>query len=471
MMWYYKDEDIEIGPLKNSELKELVKTKVINGRTLVRNDEDTTWLPLAQRVAAKVQEQKKANAPSATPPPISPKDQELSLEEPLTQAPQKPSTPSLTSAQPQELTLEEPEIPNTPPPTSTQPQELTLEEPVDQTLEKIVKPQGPKERKLYNFPFSFTGNGSEYFKIWIVNILLSIVTLGIYSAWAKVRKKQYFYGNTKVNGTSFNYLANPITILKGRVIVFIGFVIYSIMESFNPYIALAMALAMLPLLPLFIVRALKFNARNSATRNIRFNFHATYIDAAKVFLFWPLLIPFTLGIIFPYVYFKQKKFIVENSSFGTTPFSFTAEPGNYYKIYLKLILPAIGVGIIGAIANSFFTYSSALISLVFYLYVIAYISVKNTNLLYNSTRLGNHSFTSNMITKEYLIIFVTNSLATVFTAGFFFPVAEIRMHKYQLERLSLNAVGSLDQFVADEKHQVSALGDEAVDFFDLDIGI
>ena len=51
-------------------------------------------------------------------------------------------------------------------------------------------------------PFQFTGTGGEYFKIWIVNILLSIVTLGIYSAWAKVRRKQYFYGNTRVAGSA-----------------------------------------------------------------------------------------------------------------------------------------------------------------------------------------------------------------------------------------------------------------------------
>lgn len=47
--------------------------------------------------------------------------------------------------------------------------------------------------------FSFTGTGSEYFRIWIVNLLLSIVTLGIYSAWAKVRRMKYFYRNTRLN--------------------------------------------------------------------------------------------------------------------------------------------------------------------------------------------------------------------------------------------------------------------------------
>ena len=34
---------------------------------------------------------------------------------------------------------------------------------------------------------SFTGDGKEYFRIWVVNLLLTLATFGIYSAWAKVR--------------------------------------------------------------------------------------------------------------------------------------------------------------------------------------------------------------------------------------------------------------------------------------------
>jgi uncharacterized membrane protein YjgN (DUF898 family) len=54
----------------------------------------------------------------------------------------------------------------------------------------------------------FTGQAGEYFRIWIVNVCLSIVTLGIYSAWAKVRRKRYFYGNTLLKDAAFEYLAD-----------------------------------------------------------------------------------------------------------------------------------------------------------------------------------------------------------------------------------------------------------------------
>ena len=51
----------------------------------------------------------------------------------------------------------------------------------------------------------FHGEGMEYFRIWIVNIFLSIITLGIFSAWAKVRREQYFYGNLRLGEQHFAY--------------------------------------------------------------------------------------------------------------------------------------------------------------------------------------------------------------------------------------------------------------------------
>lgn len=417
-MWYYKDGETEIGPVSTDELKTLLREKKINGRTLTKSSKGTVWKPLAERV------KKKTKTTQAKPP------------EPVQPPPQVKE-----------------QIKAVPPP------------PVKE------KPKSQNAAKRKKLPFSFTGNGSEYFKIWIVNIVLSALTLGIYSAWAKVRRKQYFYGNTRVDDTSFSYLANPVTILKGRVIVFIGFVLYSLVNQFYPLAGMVLLVVMLPLLPWFIVRALAFNARNSATRNIRFTFHGTYGEAAKVYLLLPLLVPFTLGFIFPYIYYRQQEFLVEKSSYGTTGFVFNAQSGDYYKIFLKLLLPFIGIIIAGVIADHFFSAASILFTVVFYLYAMAYISVRSSNLLYNSSKLSYHGFDSTMEVMEYIGIVFTNTLATVLTVGLFYPFAQVRAYRYRIEHLSLVAVGDLDQFIADEKSQVSALGDEAAEFMDFDFGL
>ena len=93
-------------------------------------------------------------------------------------------------------------------------------------------------------PLEFHGSGSEYFKIWIVNTALSILTLGVYSAWAKVRTRRYFYGNTRIEATAFEYLANPTAILKGRAIAGIALIAFGVSSQFFPFVALILGLAL-----------------------------------------------------------------------------------------------------------------------------------------------------------------------------------------------------------------------------------
>ena len=88
---------------------------------------------------------------------------------------------------------------------------------------------GPGDR----IPFRFHGSGSEYFRIWLVNSILSLLTLGVYSAWAKVRRKRYFYGNTRLQGDSFEYLADPVKILKGRIIAAVVLIVCSVASNIS----------------------------------------------------------------------------------------------------------------------------------------------------------------------------------------------------------------------------------------------
>jgi len=324
-------------------------------------------------------------------------------------------------------------------------------------------------------PFQFTGTGGAYFRIWIVNALLSIVTLGIYSAWAKVRRKQFFYGHTQVAGSTFRYLADPAKILKGRIIVFAGFLAYSAVQQFFPIASLVLTAGFLFLLPWFVVRSLDFNARNSAWRDIRLDFRGTDGGAAKVYILWPLLSLLTVGLLGPQAFYRQKQFVVENSAFGTTAFAFHATARDYYRIVLLFLVPlVVAVTICAAVvyfAQSVAGPVVALVTAVIYLYAIAYFSVTSSNLLFNSSSLDRHRFESTMVVSTYAGIVLTNTLATVATLGFFHPFARVRTYRYQLDHLTLLPAGSLDRFVAAASAQTSALGEELSDFMDFDFGL
>ncbi|MDL1963168.1 MAG: DUF898 domain-containing protein [Deltaproteobacteria bacterium] len=345
----------------------------------------------------------------------------------------------------------------------------TREKPVERKTDAPTPASGIKPPS--GIPFEFLGTGSEYFKIWLVNIILSIITLGIYSPWAKVRRKQYFYGNTHLQGAGFEYLADPVKILKGRAIVVCLLIVQSIASNLVPIIGGIIGLAIVVIFPWVVVRSLAFNARNSAIRNIRFDFDGKVGEAAKVYVLWPILAVLTLGILSPYVYFRQKKFIVENSSYGTTEFTFTATAREYYGLSFSALIPIV-IGIVVISASVFFFPPAAFLAgLVLYLYFFAFFSVKTTNLLYNSSRLAIHRMESTMKIKEYLLLVVTNSVATALTLGLFHPWAKVRTLRYKLEHLTMVASGDLDSFIAKEQKQASAVGEEMGDFLDFDFGL
>jgi uncharacterized membrane protein YjgN (DUF898 family) len=344
-------------------------------------------------------------------------------------------------------------------------EELTAE---DALADRIFQKAGGAVSKV---PFEFRGISSEYFKIWLVNIILSIITLGIYSAWAKVRRKQYFYGSTKLLGSSFEYLADPKKILKGRLIVAGIFILYSVLSNFAPIVSGIMSLAFILILPWLIVRSLAFNTRNSAFRNVRFGFKGSVKEAAKVYILWPLLTALTLGILFPYVYYRQKKFVVENTVYGTTPFVFTATSREYYRIYFGATIPII-IGIVLAVtAGYLFPPVSVLVILALYLYLLAFFSVKTTNLLFNTSSLSHHRFEAGLKIREYVMLVITNSLGVALTLGLFFPWAKVRTVRYKLEHVAMHIAGDLEGFIAGETEQVTAIGEEVGDFFDMDFGI
>ena len=207
--------------------------------------------------------------------------------------------------------------------------------------------------RTQKLPFKFTGNGFEYFRIWIVNVLFTIITFGIYSAWAKVRTKSYFYRNTKVAGSGFEYHASPTQILKGRLLSFVVYVVFIVATESQLVIASIIAIITVLAMPWLIVRAHVFNARNSSWRNIRFDFNEhSQSDAWMVFLVYPALIPFTLGMIIPYISYRGWRFSVTNSRIGRQPFSFhSVRVGAYYRVFFAMMLPFVMIALLWFVAS------------------------------------------------------------------------------------------------------------------------
>jgi uncharacterized membrane protein YjgN (DUF898 family) len=315
-------------------------------------------------------------------------------------------------------------------------------------------------------PFRFEGKGGEYFKIWIVNVLLSIVTLGIYSAWAKVRNHRYFYSNTHIGNHSFEYLAEPITILKGRIVAAIFLAGYVLSGNFMPALQLAFMAVFVIALPWLVCKSMSFRNRNTAFRNIRFGFDGSYFEAFKAFVLWPLAGMLTIGLLMPYAFYRQKHFLVVNSRYGTTQFDPSFEARQFYGIFLR----AFGILVL-AILAALIPVIGPFITLALYLLVFAYVSANTTNLIYNHSTLQQHGFESSLQVGQLAWIYISNWFITAITLGLAMPWAKVRLANYHAQCLTLMAEGSIDEFVAAEEKSVGSLGEEIGDAFDMDIGL
>lgn len=348
--------------------------------------------------------------------------------------------------------------------------EIVPNTPVQQRNNKTMR----DENVHRTIQIEFKGQAFEYFKIWIVNIFLTIISLGIYSAWAKVRNTQYFYGNTFIDGSSFNYTAKPISILKGRLIAVGIFGVYAIVSEVSPMVGLAMTLVFMPAIPWLIIRSLTFNAQNSMFRNIRFDFKGKYGEALGVFLLWPLLIICTAGLILPYVLYKQYRFVINNGAFGTAGFDYHAKPKEIYRIFLVIFGSLFMLGLLILGLSTIFdektvAIASTLVMVFVYVLAFGYFKANIANLNFNSTTIKDHHFTSSLQSKKVAWIYFTNTVAIALSIGLMIPWAKIRMAHYRADCLQLKASDSLDNFIAAEQKSISALGDQMSEVFDVEI--
>jgi len=150
----------------------------------------------------------------------------------------------------------------------------------------------------------FEGRGGEYFRIWIVNILLIIVTLSIYYPWAKVRTKRYFHGSTTLEGRSFDYHATGRQLLPGYLISALLVVVYVGVQTVFPVAALALFGVLALAIPWIVCKSLAFNLRMTSFSTVRFSFAGTVGGAYVSYLLWPGLLllslvsgPFVAGFL------------------------------------------------------------------------------------------------------------------------------------------------------------------------------
>ncbi|QEE46549.1 DUF898 family protein [Rhizobium sp. WL3] len=339
----------------------------------------------------------------------------------------------------------------------------------------------------------FRGSAGEYFGIWIVNILLTIVTVGIYSAWAKVRRNRYFYGNSFVDGHSFDYHARGLQIFIGRAIVFGYIVGYNILLTFSPIAGIILALLMLVLLPWIVMRSLRFNARVTSYRNIRFDFVGKTGGAVFAIVVGGIVAFFSLGILAPFASRWLYRYIFNNLRYGDRAFETDPKIGALYRVWLPaFLLMVVGAAVGGAIAMIayysavgvsdetmidlelqvvFAVYAALIPALLLWGVAAIFYRIGVRNVVMNATRFDTrHSLFSDLGRLRYFWIVISNLVVTIVTLSLMRPWAAVREHRYVMEHSGIVVDGELGDVVASMQNSGSAVTAEYLDLEGFDFG-
>lgn len=335
---------------------------------------------------------------------------------------------------------------------------------------------------------NFRGTAGEYFGIWIVNAILSIITIGIYSAWAKVKRETYFKNNTKIGETSFGYHATGMQIFKGRLIAFAVLVLINIAATFYPVIGGAIFVILIFLIPLIINNSMRFSARVTSFRNIRFNWHGTYGKSFWFFVIAPVVSILSLGILMPLISKAYYAYFARSHSYGTSSFSCDPKVKDYYVAYgvgvilpVFLIIASIAIFVFATLTNlsgglslTFAALGTLLpwtIILVFVLTTSIY-RVLCRNLMMRSLTLSDvANFDSTINPIKYVWIRLSNLIVIILSLGLMLPWATIRAHKYLSECSKIIVTGDLEKFIDDAIDKKSSFGEEFAELEGLEVTI
>ena len=339
---------------------------------------------------------------------------------------------------------------------------------------------------------NFRGTAGEYFGIWIVNVILSIITIGIYSAWAKVKRETYFKNNTKIGETGFGYHATGMQIFKGRLIAFAVLVLINIAATFYPVIGGAIFVILIFLIPLIINNSMRFSARVTSFRNIRFNWHGTYGKSLWFFVIAPIVSILSLGILMPLISKAYYTYFARSHSYGTSSFSCDPKVKDYYVAYgVGVVLPVFLIIACSAIfafatltnlsgglsqtsapmVTSLSEFVPLTIILIFVLTTSVY-RVLCRNLMMRSLTLSDvANFDSTINPIKFVWIKFSNLVVIILSLGLMLPWATVRAHKYLSECSKIIVIGDLEKFIDDATDKKSSFGEEFAELEGLEVTI
>ncbi|HKW92640.1 MAG TPA: DUF898 family protein, partial [Methylomirabilota bacterium] len=301
---------------------------------------------------------------------------------------------------------------------------------------------------------TFHGTGGTLFGIHVVNVLLTIATLGFYYFWAKTRVRAFLLSQTAIEGDRFAYhgIARELLLgtLKAALVFGLPIFLLNIVRDKLDVPASVQVIAgvlsgslFFVFFPIAMVGARRYRLSRTSWRGIRFSFRGRVWELIKIFILGTFLTGITLGFYYPFFLVTRQAFMVSHSYFGSERFDFTGRGRELFGPYLVAILltlPTLG------------------------LYWVWYVAWKR-RYFWDHTVFGSARFSCSVTGGALLGLWVVNVLLLVCTLGLAWPWVRVRNILFSFRNLAL--VGPLDLArIQQQAQQVGSIGEGLSGFFD-----
>ena len=302
---------------------------------------------------------------------------------------------------------------------------------------------------------SFHGSGGTLFGIYLVNILLTLMTLGVYSFWGKVKVRSYILRQTEFNGDRLGYHGTGKEILFGFLKALVIFIIPIVLLNMVPQLTGAgVSIKMVTgflfyglivlFVPLAMVGAWRYRLSRTSWRGIRFSFRGKTEDFLRLFLTGSFLTIITLGLYYPFFATQRHGFMVSHSYFGSQKFDFDGNGHELFKPFLLallLTLPTLGM--------------------CWYWFL-----ARKQRFFWEHTSFGQMRFQSTVTGGKLLSLHSGNFLLFFLTLGLAYPWVLVRKINFYFQYLRLQ--GSLElENIKQEARAASATGEGLTSFMDV----
>ncbi len=377
----------------------------------------------------------------------------------------------------------------------------------------------------------FSGSGREYFRVWLVNLLLTIVTLGFYTPFARRRTAQYFWGHTVVAGSPLEFVAEKKKMVTGFLVLVVLYVAFQVAAETGQNAAVAaFMIAGAALAPWFWGSAMRFRLNATRWRGIRLRFAAGWGEVYRAS--WPvfaiaaawlaagallaglaggggprralasippvawLVVPAALVATFLCLVrleFNYKSLLVEQGRIGTQPGRWKPVYRDFLRVWLAtigmLLLTLLVVSVAGALLFGavFATIRQAspgrafvlgfLAGIAFVLMLLlasaparAYREARMFQLVWGNVGVSHIArFKCRLNTWDFVLLRLRNLLLLLATFGFWRPFALASEYRMKAMSVTLHVKGGLDQLTGQLAREQEGLGDAMADLAGLDL--